>query len=495
MAKRAKSGGPTVVDNTVPVPTALDEELDQIAEWEIIAADKSLGFFDLLRALPDGAWDELMIYLYRLEPAIANRSGEKKYIEKYCSAIDEDSVKRQFGGGKYHCYLKRDTTTVREHKFSIDGPAILQEGQTYRGTGQPAVPPAPLSSEEGISRIVGEVIRATKGDPTAANAGIEIMKKGMMDTLEIQKSMSIAQAGSPTGNPIADKLLDRAIAKLDDKPPASNLSEQLSVIRELAKILKPESSEKNPAPSITEQFSVVKELLGVETLKEVFEMRGGGDGGPRGPWWVSLLTGLVDKMPTMLSEFARMQEAAFQRALIAASVTGRTLPGTILPPAPGVVTAGTPPPVTSFTSATPPPAGAPGTVPAGQISQQMIQSIVDTICRTYDEGYDGDFCAAHLRLSYPAVIEALKPLLSDETQLSAFVASVPELADRAQDLEWPEFRGQFIREMMRGLEPAVMPPQPATVFPNAADVAGETSAPPRKPPATSKKKVNGHGAA
>jgi len=492
VSRKTKSGGPTVVDNTVPVPTALEEELDQLAAWEVIAADKSLGFFDLLRALPEGAWDELMIYLYRLEPAIANRSGEKKYIEKYCSAIDEDSVKRQFGGGKYHCYLKRDTTTVREHKFSIDGPPILQEGQTYRGTGQPAVPPAPLSSEEGISRIVGEVIRATKGDPTAANAGIEIMKKGMMDTLEIQKSMSIAQAGSATGNPIADKLLDRAIAKLDDKPPASNLSEQLTVIRELAKILRPESSEKNPPP-LTDQFTVVKELLGVESLKEVFEMTRGDSGGKQ-PWWVSLLTGLVDKMPTMLNEFARMQEAAFQRALIAASVTGRTLPGTILPPAPGVVTAGTPPPVTSFASATPTPAGAPGQVPAGQISQQMIQSIVDTICRTYDEGYDGDFCAAHLRLSYPAVVEALKPLLGNETQLSAFVATVPELADRARDPEWAEFQGDFIAEVMRDLE-AMPPPPPATVFPTAADVAGETSAPPHKPPAPSKKKVNGHGAA
>lgn len=501
MAKKKSAGGPMVVDNTVPVPTALEQELEQLSEWEAIAADRSLGFFDLMRALPDSAWDELMIYLYRLEPAISNKAGEKSYIRKYGSAIDEATVQAQFGGGKYLAYLKRDNVTVREHKFSIDGPAIIQDGQTLKGTtvGPVIVPGG--TGDDGISRIVSEVIKATKGDPTAANAGIEIMKKGMLDTLDIQKSMTIAQAGSPTGNSIADKLLNKALERMDAPAAGSSMTETLQMVREIIKIARPEtSSTPNPGPPV-DQFALVKEVLGVDSLRELIDL---GGGGKAQPWWVSLLTGVVDKLPMMLTEFSRMQQQGFERALIAHqySAAGRVIPGTILPPAsPGApgTAAGTPPTIFPFTqSATPTPAGAPGSVPAGQIPQQIIQHVVESICRAYDEGYPGDFAAAHLRLSYPAVIDALRPLLASSEQLSEFVAQVPELADRARESEWAEFQQEFVQESMRDEMMPPAPPPPMTpvepIFPNAADVAGTTSAPPRKP-AASKKKVNGHGAA
>src|SRR4051812_41651080 len=57
---------------------------------------KPIPFFALLNEFPPAMWEKhLMIYIYRLDPEVRNRGGEKKYIQRVTWAIDEEWVKEK----------------------------------------------------------------------------------------------------------------------------------------------------------------------------------------------------------------------------------------------------------------------------------------------------------------------------------------------------------------------------------------------------------------
>src|SRR5580704_1294540 len=61
---------------------------------------KPFPFFALLSEFPTAMWEKhLMIYMYRLDPEVRNRAGEKKYIQRVTWPIDEEWVKEKHGGG------------------------------------------------------------------------------------------------------------------------------------------------------------------------------------------------------------------------------------------------------------------------------------------------------------------------------------------------------------------------------------------------------------
>lgn len=109
-----------------------EQELGEHQPWEGFAANDHVGFFELMDLIPSQAWeDSLLIYLYRLDPPVANKSGEKKYICRYSQPIDEETIKAQHGGGKYHAILKRGTDTIKNAKFSIQGEPILLKARPF----------------------------------------------------------------------------------------------------------------------------------------------------------------------------------------------------------------------------------------------------------------------------------------------------------------------------------------------------------------------------
>jgi len=505
-SKKTRAAGPVVVDPPEATTGLLDdskpfqlidEETKQIitnpvivnAEWIRATLNPELNFFDAISEIPVGGWDIVTLYLYRLDPKVSNREGENKYIGLYGSPITQESVKKEHGGGKYQLYLKAGKHTLRGHRFWIDGEPIYKEGQTMRG-GQYAGTPltatgAVLPPGQDIASIVRQVIEATGGNSKAADAGIEVMKRAFMDGLDLTKSIATNSAASATGTTLGDKLLTALLPRLTE-PQANALPPMVEKFMDAAiTIFKSERREPNPAAAVpaTDQISLVKELLGVDSLKEVIEM---GRGGKEQPYWVTLLINVVEKLPSLMNEFAQMQERGFQRAVIAHQLGAvQTLPG--VPGRPVTVPAAPviplqPSPIAVQTAPVP---------TNGTVSEQMIQGIVEGICHAYDEGYEGDMAAVHLKLLYPQLVDSLRPLLSDPVQLSNFVQQTPALAERAREEDWPGFQQEFIEEVRQ------VPIQDNPAGANESRIAADDTpvpqaigaAPPRKPPA--RKKANG----
>lgn len=493
MAKsNRKTGGPAVVD------LEAQEELEGLSgeqtqqlldqEWILSARDTRTPFFDVLQDIPEGGWDKCTIYLYRLDPAVSNKQGDKKYIAVYGTPITEEGIKQEHGGGKYHAYLKYGKETLRNHRFSIEGQPIFIEGQTARGTtsGVPALvtPSGGPQAPSDLVSVVRQVIEATKGDKTAENAGIEVLKSAMQSGLALNKSIVESQIGSTTGNKVGDKVLEMLLPRLLDQkqpelPPI--VTKMLEAAMGLLK--NPREPVPEPAADPLKQFTFVKELLGVDSIRELFDRQGRV---AEQPFWVPILTNAMEKLPSVLQSYGEMQERAFQRALIAHQIRGGT-PGALpaglgmIPPSPAAV-----PPMAAV-------APAPTSATAEQQAQQMVSTIVDAICRAWDEGYPGDVAGAHLKIGYPLWVEQLKPLLADPAQLSAFIASIPALAERAAEAEWPEFQADLIAELNQV-------PLPIGAEPAGGVVAGAAAEPAPPPPApagvtrTKKKPTNGRAA-
>lgn len=487
MPKRSNSraAGPSVIGADPDISLVQDgEEVAIKEEWIPAFLDTKFSFFDAIAAIPEGGWENVTIYLYRLDPAVANKSGDKKYIDVYGAPITEGSVKASHGGGKYHAFVKYGQTTLRNHRFSIEGEPIFKEGQTLRGgqsAGAPAIPPG-----QDIGSIVRQVIEATGGNSKAADAGIEVMKRAMMDGMELNKTIVTSQMNSTTGTALGDKLMDALLPRLL-APPTVPATDPiiLRLVEAAISNMKADRREPNPAPAAvpaSDQLSLVKELMGVDSLREIIDM---GRGGREQPWWVGLISNAVEKLPTLLNEFAAMQERGFQRAIIAHQLgAGNVLPPTINP------AVNTPP--RSAAIPMPPAPTAPGG--SGNMSEQMVHAIVDGICRAYDEGFEGRDAAVHITLLYPELVKSLAPLLSDQQQLTSFIASMPPLAERSREPEWPDFQMDFILEIrQQGIPPS--PPDvrsPETISPESPPTI--QSGAPRKGAPPGKKRANGSAA-
>jgi hypothetical protein len=473
--KRTAGPGPTVVDSTEDKSLITKtEELPISEEWLPQILDTQRGFFDAVAAVPEGGWEKLLIYLYRMDPPVSNKMGDAKYIDVYSVPITEASVKTKHGGGKFWALLKMGEHTLRNHRFWIEGDPIFQPGQTVRGgpmagaplTGTTILP----SGQQDIGAIVRQVIEATGGNSKAADAGIEVMKRAFTDGLDLQKSISTRQLDSTTGSSLGDKLfeslLPRMLAPPTPDPMVMKLFDAFVADR------KADRREPNPAPAVPAgpDLALIKELLGVDSLREVIDRRMSEQ-----PWWVSIVSTAVEKLPTILNEFAQMQERGFQRAVIAHQLGAAPT----LPPAPG-----RPVPATPVIPLQPSPIVAQPAPPVGTMSEQMIQGIVEGICRAYDEGYPGDMAAAHLKLLYPQLVDSLRPLLSDPQQLSNFVTQTPALAERAREEDWPGFQQEFLEEVRQVPSQDIPGANEARIAADAIQAIG--AAPPRKPPTRKK---------
>jgi hypothetical protein len=504
MAKKNPPDSTTtgLLDNDEPFQL-IDEETKEIitnpalanAVWIRKAMDPQLTFFDALTEIPVGGWDVVNLYLYRLEPKVANREGQEKYIGCFGSPITQESVKTDHGGGKYQLYLKAGKHTLRSHRFWIDGEPRYLDGQTVRGgpmAGTPLTGPAGtvLPPGQDIASIVRQVIEATGGNSKAADAGIDVMTRAFNTGLDLQKSISTKQLDSATGSTLGDKLFEMMMPKL--LAPSTPDPMMMKLFEAFIADRRADRREPNPAAATpvppSEQFALVKEVFGVESLRDVFDMT---RGGKEQPWWVAVLSNAIEKLPTILNEFAQMQERGFQRAVIAHQlgaaqalpvVPGR--PGTVVPAAPVIPLQ--PSPIAVQTAPVP----SNGT-PVGTMSEQMIQGIVEGICRAYDEGYPGDMAAVHLKLLYPQLVDSLRPLLSDPVQLANFVRQTSALAERASEEDWPGFQQEFIEEVRQ--VPIQDNPPGANESRIAAEVPHGTPAPvrPVKPAAAPRKKANG----
>lgn len=462
-------------------------DLELANDWIGLCEDDNTEFFDLLQSLPERAWDQLTIYMYRLEPAITNKQGEPKYIDVMSSPITQDYVKKVYGGGKYEAYLKYGRDTLRKHKFWIDGAAILQPGQKpgQRMNGEiigiDTASPAPARSSE-LADVVRQVIEATGGNKNAENAGIAIMQKSFTDGITLNNEIIRQQIGSKTGSSLGDTLLEKLLARLDAPPPTPVRDPMMEKLMEAA--ITSFTRKENPrtqesAPAGTDSIAslgLIKDLFGAESLGELVEMVKGGRQQEQ-PWWAGPIMKLIENAPTLLSQYSAMQQDAFQRAFVAHNATRGALPAGIQ----------------STTIPAAQAAPLPGVIPAQAIpgSQQELEAFVGSILKAWERGFGGWETAAALDLQFPEAIDSMMPILSDPAVLSNFIAQVPPLAALTQDPEWAEFQKDFLSYMQERAAPLVeetstvtAPPAtgPVPVIPGAQVVSAKTAAPEKAKP-------------
>jgi hypothetical protein len=92
------------------------------------AADET-DFWELLGSFSGDQWQNLIMYLWRVEPITDRRTGGKPtHIQKYSYFIDIDTVMKEWGSGIYRldlCQVNPATggsKRIRQHFFSINNP-------------------------------------------------------------------------------------------------------------------------------------------------------------------------------------------------------------------------------------------------------------------------------------------------------------------------------------------------------------------------------------
>lgn len=433
---------------------------------EELIEDSTIPFFEFLTLIPAGEWENLIAYLYRLEPKVKNRSDEPSHILKFTRPIDEDGVKQEAGGGKFLIRLNLRngltgrSTSVRTHTFWIDGPPKYLEGQTVQG---PAPPPAAAAgngqpaSESQIAQVLKEFAAAIKDKPTEesiANA-MSTMKTAFDSSMKIVTDTASTQAKSMTGNALLDKLVTTVIERMGAPAESKEnpLIEKLmtaAVTRLLEKPAAPEAAATNdPLGSLGQ----IKELFDLD-LKDL--LRGGKQADNP---WVTLGFKFLEAAPTLLGQYTQLRALEGENALRVAEFRARYGLGPQPTPPPGAPR-GRPIMVPPPQAAEPTPiefpaaAAAPGApVPAAPAAGPS-DFLSGLILRCFEEGDDGMITAVVIKRTVPDIAAMLTPLLSNPEQVNQFIANDPVLAQLTSEPDWPEFLHDFIAEMTAPRTPA-----------------------------------------
>jgi hypothetical protein len=417
-------------------------------------AVKTEPFFDLLPQLPEALWEKhLMGYLYRLDPAVRNAKGQDSYIGRFTFPIDEEYVKEKHGGGKYLIYLKCGKESIKEKIFSIDGPPKFIQGQTLvDSTGQPiSATPAPTPTATNGRSEVAQVLEAASA---ASKVQAEIMSSGMESALALQTKLTERSLGlnepqqSTTESKIMDRVLDRAFTPPQMDPMV------LELFRAGIEALK---AKNNPEPVLAREDSSVntieslKDLFGVENIGELGKRLWGKAPEIESPWLAEVAKSVLTQLPSILDRWAAIQQQNFERMLI---MSGRAQPGA----GPARTLAATnvqpPQPPSRFAPYGQPTATSPintsQEVPRNghdsQIAdiQSMVPVLIEKICNGFDRQFEGALVAASLDLDYPTMLPTLAGLLTNPEALKQFIQTVPQLAERSKDPEWPIFQEEFL---------------------------------------------------
>lgn len=439
--------------------------------WKF-SKDTELDFWGLLRQIPEAEWQSLMVYLYRLDPAVRNADGEKKYIQRYPHAIDEERIKEDHGGGRYMLHLNwyppnQPGVTLKSTRITIEGAAKLKEGQTIAGnapvTQNPAAPGAPQNGENNaLVGLVRELVGAIKGKSTPEeqlSAAMGIMRKAYEESISLVGN----QSKSMTGNPLMDEFFRAQITRINATP---EKQDPIALVRNLVGVFKDlQPTSASPAAG---GLSFLKEIFGQDfSLADLLTK----DRGRPESGWVELAKKAVDALPGVLQQFANMQQAAYMRAMEVARFRRNAM---VLP--------GAPPPQSQPANpmAHPSIAGAPAAPPqngaatpdeitaAAMASAVQIQNLVtETIVRCFMHGVDGEATGITIKMAYPEIAQELAPFMGNAEQVDMFIKSEPRLLELTKDPNWKDFLQDFIEEM-QAVEEEQLPAPPAAAESTAA---------------------------
>ncbi len=421
------------------------------------AAIKNDEFNNLLAILPKALWGQtLRLYLYR-KPAddgvmVLNSADDYKYAAVFYKPVPLQHIKEKWGGGKYQWWLNwcagDQDKTIRKSTFEIDGPPIVQDGQTVQvdgkvvsvaGAAQPTAPPTDARSD--IATVIEAASEANKQSMElvthAAKAGMDIMKERAIGENAPQKD-SITSA---------IELVTALKALMPAPTPQPNMLELIAQVKEIF-VPNPQPEPEPKDPPITEAMGLVEKFTG-KTFAEMLEGRGRSNpnGNGQGEWsfLAPVAQEFVRTLPGLLHEFRVSKEMEFRRAVwLRTAQTGEKPPIELL----------NPPPQPTATPAPRPPQ--PTATPAPTNQQELAGAIVQIICQRFDKFHDFGYATGGVIDGlYGEQIDSsgLGAMLSNEATVRELLKSEgkdahPAFVQRAQDARWVNFVEDLIAYIM-----------------------------------------------
>jgi hypothetical protein len=447
-------------EEVVDVSPELESDVDILEplppEVTFDPMNESMAFMDALRMITEDEWLRYWLYLYRLDPKVKNAADDKKYIARFQVGVDEDDVQEQHGGGKYMFTLVERTERgvspkKRDYKFSIAGDPKFLPGQTVAGATAAvaaAAPPAEHredSESAALVRALPALIETLKsngagGSNVGLTQALDVMGAASKASVTMMMEAAKLSITSPTGNQLADRLLETFLKQGQPQAPQRSAIEDKLITLALSRL-------ENPQPQGDGgfgQLGALKDLLGVDNIVDLLR-----PGGGAGDVWKSKLVEMgasfIGNIPAILQFIAANQERAMRREMQMLALqqqNATVIPGgAIAPPAAAVPT---------YTA--PPRAPGPGAMPPGP---EMMPPALDPISMAladivacFDSGIGGDGCAALVAHKYPEFVQAFSALLTDRDQVMLFAKSTEPLSEVASEEDFPAFLDQFIQEML-----------------------------------------------
>ncbi len=433
-------------------------------------------FFPMLQKLAPALWEQAIVYLYRVAPKVESLGGTPKFICKYVTPFDEQTVKADHGGGKYKAIFRFEDYQ-RSCVFEVEGePKILATQKVVDGTvPAAAAAPTPADSDARLIMLVQTILDKTQNKPQdeAIRIALDTMKAGLSGAMEVVTSaakQSVNPAPAP-GNSIVETLLGKLIAGEAIGPKNPLLDKMLEV---MIKRMMNDDDDGGPiaaAPDPIEQLGKLKDAFGLDMQSLI--KNGQTAAAQKNAWVESLLNvglKLVDQLPQLFLQWRQAQHEAFQRAVLARQLQLAPAPAT----QPGAAAVPTPPPATSplpsgfaavpaptmpeaippQTSVTQPGAGAQPAAPGAteslptpeQAMNLVMTSAIQTIARSYEDGDDGETCAFILMRAFPELVAQLKPQLANP--LSVKLVCDSYFASYAGDDEFQPFIDEMVKTIL-----------------------------------------------
>jgi len=431
----------------VPANQRSAYEIALIQDPEALKAALSQeDFFPMLASFPEAWWERLSLYLYRRpddEGRMVKNDGQRKYIAVLRQPATEDYIAKRWGGGKYTLYLKLDSKeTLRENTFMIDGAPKVLPGQFVEIDGKPvsvgataATVPVPAETTD-VAKVI-----AASAEASAQTQGLAI--DGAKAVIEMVKEQAIAQQ-QPQKDPLetAIRLMEVMKSSAPQAPTADPMTTALTLMEKLDGII----ARRNPQVEAEPKETPLDDAIGMVekvTGKQLSDILKGSRAAPENEYaWVAPIANLgmqfLGRLPDIMRELRASKDLEFQRALYLANLQK----GNVAPP--NLPTPQLPPEAQSQPAQQHP--AAPQS-PAPADPGQLVQSMVAIICQGFDRHRDtGDDIAAFLAVQFGEQVEAfgIERTLSNPAEMEIFIHGTPELAQRAKDARWPEFRDAFL---------------------------------------------------
>jgi hypothetical protein len=426
----------------------IEEQLLEPGKWEHAwrqqcEKERANTFWEKIELIPKSAYDELLIYLYRLEPKVFNRPGEPAYLCKYQLPLTEEQVQEDWGGGRYEIYCKRGRRTIAgKNIFTIMGrPTKYKEGQTDAtgkaltssgGNGQPSGGNGSSDLAETLKALMP--ILKPEGGAKAAEAAVEVVRTGYTSVLDAQQKAASAP------NELLTKLAERALMPQQPQGPGT-----LEIIDKLVSVAGKLNGGPRENPNTIENLDNQLGLIQKLTGKTISDLLNAPEGkAPKMDPLVQLGISIASILPGLLREFRQFKHEERQWQAYMAS-KGLTPPPAV-PPPPTADVQPPPAPPNLENPAAPPP----GPMPT---QEQMMQGLIAEIIGYFQQGWDGYACATSLAVHYGEALQMLAPILSDRGEMDKLIQQIPAL--KALETEprkegqpsWPEFVEEFFRTL------------------------------------------------